>query len=48
MPTSSIIMTLNRGASRVARRAAMFESVAPSMVKTRHLNSASNFGMTSF
>jgi len=31
-------MTLNRGASRVARRAAMFESVAPSMVKTRHLN----------
>ncbi len=26
----------------------MLESVAPSIVKTRHLNSASNFGMTSF
>ncbi len=35
-PTSSIIMTLNFGVVRVARSAAMLDSVAPSMVKTRH------------
>ena len=41
-------MTLNFGVVRVARSAAMLDSVAPSMVKTRHLCLASNSGITSF